>query len=178
MVNDNIFRFQVHRIAKNPLRNWLQTHRNTFRMTRDTYVEIPYWFLDLNDEIEEVIAPPQNNLTFDDVPRAFHNWMSQLALIIKNGGGILVNKSERAGHCLAPVYRINSWVEVRACQRNVAFSDVLVNEDIRVFVHPFEHDPFQSRQCTLLPTERRHRPRYVWPRGRFSPMRSRPNWLS
>jgi hypothetical protein len=42
MVNDNIFRFQVHRIAKDLLRNWLQAHCDTFRMTHDTYVEIPY----------------------------------------------------------------------------------------------------------------------------------------
>jgi hypothetical protein len=42
MVNDNIFGFQVHRIAKDLLRTWLQTHRDTFRMTRDTDVEIPY----------------------------------------------------------------------------------------------------------------------------------------
>jgi hypothetical protein len=49
MVNDNIFRFQVHRTAKDLLRNSLQIHRGIFRMTHDTYVEIPYWFLDFWD---------------------------------------------------------------------------------------------------------------------------------
>jgi hypothetical protein len=48
-VNNNIFRFQVHRIAKDLLRNWLQTNCDTFRMTRDTDVEIPYWLLDFWD---------------------------------------------------------------------------------------------------------------------------------
>jgi hypothetical protein len=42
LVNEKIFRFQIHRIAEDLLRNWLQTHCDTFRMTRDTYVEIPY----------------------------------------------------------------------------------------------------------------------------------------
>jgi hypothetical protein len=42
IVSDNIFRFQVHRIAKELLRNWLQADRDAFRMTRDTYVGITY----------------------------------------------------------------------------------------------------------------------------------------
>jgi hypothetical protein len=49
MVNDNIFRFQIHQIAKDLLWNWLQTHRDTFRMAPDTCMEIPYWFLDFWD---------------------------------------------------------------------------------------------------------------------------------
>jgi hypothetical protein len=49
LVNDNIFRFQVPRIVKDPLRTQLQTHRDTFRMTCDTYVEIPNSFRDIRD---------------------------------------------------------------------------------------------------------------------------------
>jgi hypothetical protein len=49
MINDNIFRFQVHRIAKDALWNWLQTHRDTFRMTRDIYMEILYQSIDFLD---------------------------------------------------------------------------------------------------------------------------------
>jgi hypothetical protein len=45
MVNNDIFRFQVHRIAKDLLRNWLQTHQDPIRLTRDTYMEIHIDFL-------------------------------------------------------------------------------------------------------------------------------------
>jgi hypothetical protein len=40
----------------------------------------------LHDEIEEAITMTWNNLTFDEVQRAFYNWMNRLRWVIENGG--------------------------------------------------------------------------------------------
>jgi hypothetical protein len=37
-----------------------------------------------SDEIEEAIAKVWDELTFDEVQSAFHNWLSRLAWVIAN----------------------------------------------------------------------------------------------
>jgi hypothetical protein len=39
-----------------------------------------------HDEIEEAITMTWNDLTFDEVQSAFHNWMNRLRWVIENGG--------------------------------------------------------------------------------------------
>jgi hypothetical protein len=38
------------------------------------------------DEIEEAIRKVWDELTFDEVPSVFYNWMSRLAWVIEIGG--------------------------------------------------------------------------------------------
>jgi hypothetical protein len=49
---------------------------------------------DLRDEIEEAITKLWDELTFDEMQRVFHNWMSRLTWVIENGENILLNKCE------------------------------------------------------------------------------------
>jgi hypothetical protein len=47
-----------------------------------------------HDEIEEAITVAWNDLTFEDVPSVFYNWMRRLALVVENEREYIFEKNE------------------------------------------------------------------------------------